>query len=58
MIERTTVANVKKCNWCKEVGRYKMLKITPKKSKPACLSCYQMMVQKPPLSQHSKLKEI
>jgi hypothetical protein len=47
-IARSTVANVKKCAWCGFTGEYKMLKVTPKKSKPACLKCYSFMVSEKP----------
>jgi len=35
------------CFWCHGSGPVKYLKISPKKEKPACLFCYNMMVQKP-----------
>lgn len=38
-LSRMTYANVKKCNWCGNIGEYKMVKVSPKKEKPACLRC-------------------
>lgn len=40
-----TVAS--RCHWCKDYGKVKFLKVSPKKSKPACLRCYNMMTMKP-----------
>jgi hypothetical protein len=44
-ISRGTTPN--KCYWCKKYGEVKFIKVTPKKEKPACLTCHEMMTTKP-----------
>jgi hypothetical protein len=44
-LKNSTYANL--CWWCKKQRATKLLKVSPKRVKPACCICYEMMTIKP-----------
>lgn len=48
-IENTTYPP--KCHWCGAFGEVRFLKVSLKKEKPACMTCYEMMTVKPEIMQ-------